>query len=233
VWLPGLYKVVRWRIERLRRKGATFERRVMVAANYVRLRPADPHGWIMWGNMLVRHGNYAEAERVLRQATTRHPRAEPVIGWLLARSLTNQDRLEEARELVTEQARVFPKSRLPVIGLAEVALRERRWDEAKGCIEDALARTAPTDVGGTYEAARLLALIPGERARAIGLIREAMEGGLPPNALPHLTLGILLEREGDSDAQKHLREAESLWDGPGDFAEALDRTRRVLTGHGE
>jgi Flp pilus assembly protein TadD len=115
----------------------------MVAANYVRLRPADPHGWIMWGNMLVRDGNYAEAERVLRQATTRHPRAEPVIGWLLARSLTNQDRLEEARELVTEQARVFPKSRLPVIGLAEVALRERRWDEANACIEHALGANGP------------------------------------------------------------------------------------------
>jgi hypothetical protein len=110
---------------------------------------------------------------------------------------------------------------------------ERRWDEAKARIEDALERTAPTDVDGTYEAARFLALIPGERARAIGLIRKAMEGGLPPNALPHLTLGILLELEGDSEAQKQLREAESLWDGPGDFAEALGRTRRILTGPGE
>lgn len=161
MWLPGLYKVVQWRIERMRRKGATFERRVMVAANYVRLRPGDPHSWIIWGDMLIRHGNYAEAERVLRQAMTRHPEAEPAIGWLLARSLTNQDRLEEARQLVTEQARVFPKSRLPTIGLAEVAIRERRWDEAKARIEDALERTDPTDVAGTYQAARFLALIPG------------------------------------------------------------------------
>jgi predicted Zn-dependent protease len=80
----------------------------MGAANYVRLRRADPRGWIMWGNMLVSHAHYAEAERVLRQAMIRHPRAEPAIGWLLGRSLTNQDRLEEARELVTEQGACSP-----------------------------------------------------------------------------------------------------------------------------
>jgi tetratricopeptide (TPR) repeat protein len=233
LWLPELYKVVGWRIGRLQGKRATFERRVTVAAGYVRLRPGDPHGWIIWGNMLVRHGDYEEAERVLRRAMSRHARADAAIGWLLARSLTNQSKLGEARELLEEQAGVFPSSRLPLIGLAEVALRERRWDEAKMRIEDALQRTAPTDVGGTYEAARLLAPIPGERARAIRLIRDAIEDGLPPNALPHLTLGVLLELEGDADAQEHLREAESLWDGPGDFAEELRRTRNVLTDPGE
>jgi len=147
--------------------------------------------------------------------------------------MASQSRLREARELLAEQARVFPQSRLPVNGLAEVALRERRWDEAKMRIEDALQRTAPGDVGGTYEAARLLAPIPGERARAIRLIGDAIEGGLPPHALPHLTLGVLLELEGDVNAQKHLREAECLWDGPGDFAEELRRTRNVLRDPGE
>jgi tetratricopeptide (TPR) repeat protein len=199
----------------------------------VRLRPRDPQGWIIWGNMLVRHGDYEEAERVLRQAMIRHPRADAATGWLLARSLTNRSRLREARELLEEQGRVFPGSRLPMIGLAEVALRQGRWDEAKVRIEDALRRTAPTDVGGKYEAARLLAPIPGERRRAIEFLKQAMEDELPPHALPHLTLGVLLELEGDAEAQKHLQEAESLWEGPRDFAEEHRRTRDVLEDPGE
>jgi tetratricopeptide (TPR) repeat protein len=233
LWFPDLSKVVQWRIRRLRQKGASFERRIKVAENYVRRRPGDPHGWIIWGNMLVHHGDYEEAERVLRQAMIRHPRADAAIGWLLARSLTNRSRLEEARELLEEQGRVFTGSRLPMLGLAEVALREGRWDEAKVRIEDALRRTAPTDVGGRYEAIRLLAPIPGERRRAIELLKQAMEDELPPHALPHLTLGVLLELEGDAEAQKHLREAESLWEGPGDFAQEHRRTRDVLEDPGE
>lgn len=229
MWLPGLHKVVRWRIGRLRRRGASPEKRLGVAASYARLRRRDPNAWVLWGNMLIRHRRFAEAERALRQGLILHPTSDPDIGWLLARSLTNQSRFEEAREVLAEQVRVFPDSRLPWLGLAEVALRERRWDEGKGFIAESLARTSPTDVGGKYEAAILLSPIPGERARAIQLIEEAMEGGLPDHAGSHLLLGALLELEEDEDARRHLDQAEALWDGPGDFLEDLSRTRHVLS----
>lgn len=229
MWIPGLYKGVRWWIGHLRRRGAAPEKRVRIAARYARLRPRDPHAWILWGNILVRQAKYQEAERVLRQGLIIHPRSNPDIGWLLARSLTNQSRLREARELLEDQALLFPDSRLPWLGLAEVALREGRWRQAKAFIGDSLMRTPSFDVGGKYEAAGLLSAIPGERAHAIALIKEAMEGGLPNHALPHLLLGALLELEGDADAgQQHLREAETLWDGADGFEDALRNAREIL-----
>jgi hypothetical protein len=49
----------------------------------------------------------------------------------------------------------------------------------------------------------------------------------------HLLLGALLELEEDGAAVAHLEKAEALWEGPGDFAEELHRTRSVLRNPGD
>ncbi len=226
--VPGLHKVVSWRLGQLRRRGASLERRIDVAERYARLQPRDPYAWAIWGNLLARNGRYEEAERVLRRGLELHPHAFPAIGWLLAKSLTNQSRFPEARAVLDEQVRAFPDLPLPRLGLAEIELVEHRWDIAKTLIDEALERTSSGDAVAWYEAARLLALVPGERTRAIGLIEDAMQAGLPSWSDPHLVLGVLLELEGNQGADEHLEQAEALWEGPKDFAAALRNAREAL-----
>lgn len=230
MWLPGLIKIFRWRIRRLWRKGSDPDRQVKVAAAYVRIRPGDPRGWALWGAELTRHGRYEEAENVLRRGLDRHPRSDPDIGWMLARALSNRTEFAEARELLVEQARIFPVNRLPWLGLAEVALRERRFDEAMSFAEEALERTSSIDTTGKYEAAMLLAPIPAARARAVSLLREVVEivEGLPNESLPNLTLGELLELAGDEEAPKYIARAGAAWKAPFDFEETLRRDRELF-----
>lgn len=231
MWLPGTSSLLRWRIRRLRRKGVTPERLVEAAATYVRFRARDPNGWIIWGNMLIHDGRLEDAERVLREGLNRHPRVDPLLGCLLARSLRMQSRLEEARAVLSEQVRDFPSSRLPRLEIAEVALVAKQWEDARARLNETLDRTPSTDARGMLEAARLLALIPQERGRAISILKESV-GALPDDPVSQLELGAMLEVEGDEDARLHLQEAEARWEGPGSFSETLEHARRVLRGPG-
>jgi len=230
MWLPGLIKIFRWRMKRLSRKGSDPDRQVKVAAAYVRIRPGDPQGWALWGAQLTRYGRYEEAENVLRRGLDRHPRSDPDIGWVLARALSNQSRFAEARQLLLEQAEIFPDNRLPFLGLAEVALRERRFEEAMSFAEKALERTSSIDLTGKYEAAVLLAPIPASRARAVSLLREVVgvAKGLPNESLPNLMLGELLELDGDPEASTYLERARATWNGPLDFEETLRGDRELF-----
>lgn len=227
MWLPGLHKLFESRIERLWRKGCDPNERVKVAAAYVRLRPGDPHGWALWGNVLNRVGRYEEAEQVLRRALSRHPRSDPDIGWVLARVLSEQGRHVEARRLLSEQAEIFPDSRLPPLGLAEVALRERRWNDAIAYAEESLARSSSIDAVAKYETALVLAPIRTARDRAVSLLRDVVEVA-PNEPLPNVTLGELLELDGDPDAPKYVDRARSTWKAPIDFDEFLRDTRESL-----
>jgi tetratricopeptide (TPR) repeat protein len=230
MWLPGLIKVFRWRIARLRRQGSEPEKRIRVAAAYVRLRPSDPQGWALWGHLLNKYERYEEAEQVLRRGLAHHPRSNPDIGWVLARALSNRSKFAEARELLLEQAGIFPDNRLPWLGLAEVALRQRHWDEVIAFAENALARTSSINPTGKYEAAILLAPIPAARARAVALLREVVEAveSSPAESMPSLLLGQLLELDGNPEASIYLERARATSKSPVDFEETLRLDREMF-----
>lgn len=133
----------------------------------------------------------------------------------------------EARRLLSEQAEIFPDSRLPPLGLAEVALRERRWNDAIAYAEESLARSSSIDAVAKYETALVLAPIRTARDRAVSLLRDVVEVA-PNEPLPNVTLGELLELDGDPDAPKYVDRARSTWKAPIDFDEFLRDTRESL-----
>lgn len=116
---------------------------------------------------------------------------------------------------------------MPKLGLAEVALFERRWDEAMSLAREALKRTSPVDFAAKYETALILAPIPAARAKAVTLLKDAIEG-VPSDPMSHMLLGELLELAGDADSLMYLQRARELWQAPIDFDEALRRDRESL-----
>ena len=227
MWLPGLIKLFIWRMNRLWRNGAPPEEQAKVAASYVRLRPKDPRGWALQGNALIRADRFEEGEQVLRRGLALHPGSDPDLGWLLARALTNQSRFDEARTLLAQQAETFSESRLPSLGFAEVALRQRRVNEALTFLDEALARTGGVDHAGKWEAAVLLALIPAGRDRAEILLREIIDAR-PNHAQSHELFGSLLRRRGDPKSTQHLDRARALWKSPIDFDKFVEESTRAL-----
>lgn len=219
-------KAVRRRLNRLWARGDD-EGQLPVASEYVRKEPGDVHGWALWGNTLFRLGRFSEAEAVLGEALELLRHADPDIGWLLAKALSHQGKTAEAKELLTEQKHISPSSRLPFLGLAEVALQEGENEQAKSLLREALDRTPDDDPGAFYETALILLAMPTGKEQAEGLLRKAV-AGMPNHSLSHLLLGALLEHENPPVADALIQKARRLWRAPTDFDVMLQHTRELV-----
>jgi tetratricopeptide (TPR) repeat protein len=224
MWFRDLSKLVERRLNEYWRRGDP-QRTERLARRYARWRPGDPHAWALWGNVLLQQRRYEEAEAVLRQGLERHPVADPDLGWLLSRALASQKKFTEARELLKRQSEIHPESRLPYLGLLEIAVRQERWDEARDLVDEVLARTRSDDYGGRYELALRLMPVPGQRKRVESLLENAIVG-MPNFALAAATLGVLLEGTDDKRARELIDRARKDWISPHAFEDFVAHVRR-------
>jgi predicted Zn-dependent protease len=227
MWFPGLRKLVRWRVNRLWRKGQ-LRGAEKVASRFAEWRPSDRYGWWVWGNVLYQQHRSTEAERVLRRGLENHPHDEE-IAWLLSRVLIEQGNFDEARHLLEHLRTAHQESRLPFLGLIELAVKERAWTSIPTLANKALERTPPNDPGAKYELGLLLALVPDARDQAVVLLREAA-AKLPRYPLVHVLLGVLLEEKDETAAREHISRARRLWRAPIQFDEFLAAERRDFGG---
>lgn len=227
-WFAPSTETVERRIARAWRLGDT-EAQERIAASYARKRPDEPRAWVIWGFVRFRRDDYAGAEEVLKRGLDLHPSADPDLGWLLARAVLAQGRSVEAKEILDTQVTTFPKSRLPYLGLLEVAVDSDDWEEADRLAAETRNRTPSDYFEGMYELAFLLVQIPGRREEAISLLREVVDG-IPRAPDPLLLLGTVLEKAGDPEAEKiiDLARKMSKGRGPTPFDEVLARRRSYV-----
>jgi tetratricopeptide (TPR) repeat protein len=224
-WFAPSAETVERRIAKSWRHGDTAAQE-RIAASYARKRPDEPRAWLIWGNVRFRRDDYPGAEEVLRRGLTLHPSADPDLGWLLARAVGAQGRSVEAKEILEAHVATFPGSRLPYLGLLELAVDSGDWDGANRLADETQARTSSDDFAGRYELAFELVKIPGRREQAISVLREVVEAS-PQQPDPQLILGTVLEKAGDPEAGKFIDLARRNWKGstPDPFDVVLARRR--------
>jgi tetratricopeptide (TPR) repeat protein len=225
-WFSPSIESVKRRIRRAWISGDT-EGMERIAANYAHRRPDEPQAWFLWGNLLFKRGDFQAAEGVLREGIALHPSSDPDLGWLLARAVGGQNRADEAKEILEQQAKLFPNSRLPYLGLLEVAIEAADWAVATRLADETAARTRSGDNSGKYELAVQLLQMPGRRAEAISMLREVVEVAAEPGP-SLLLLGAVLESDADPDAGRYLDRARKAWIVPGGFDSALESTRAYV-----
>jgi hypothetical protein len=163
----------------------------------------------------------------LREGLRLHPSADPDLGWLLAKVLAAQDREEEAAKFLREQMRVFPRSRLPYLGLLRLAVKRRDWDEAVQLADETDARTPNDDYPGQHELAFELMHIPSRWREGVLLLRPIAAGFQDPGQ-PLLLLGTVLENSGDPEGARFIDRAREAWNAPIPFDTALAQMRAYV-----
>jgi tetratricopeptide (TPR) repeat protein len=220
---------VKHRIASAWRRGDT-EAQERIAANFVRRRPDEPRAWAIWANVRLKARDYAGAEKVLRDGLRLHPSADSDLGWLLARVLAAQGREEEARQVLQEQRSLFPDSRLPFLGLLELAVERGDWDEAVRLADETVARTHEGDYAGKHELAYELIHIPTRREEGISLLRRIAPALRDPGPVL-LMLGTVLEKAGDPEGAKFIARARRAWNAPVPFEDALAEKHAYVEKH--
>jgi tetratricopeptide (TPR) repeat protein len=223
-WLPDLWRVPSHLAVWFNRRGAR-EVGKRITHAYVRIRPGDPHAWVLW----AQHLDHSEQVSVLRKALNRHP-FSPLIAYRLAfLSYGDQDDpRDDLRRLLRRAKDHHPEDPLSDLGLALLAKDEGKVDEALGHCLEALERleSFPGTKEQYYLALALLDLNETELARQV--LRHGAESSDPYHSL---LLGVLEEEPNKRAGNKYLRRARRywfLWGGSmQSFQEELERLRGV------
>jgi tetratricopeptide (TPR) repeat protein len=162
------------------------------------------------GEALVDACAYEEADRILREALTRH--STTLLKNLLVRVLMLTGRLVEARELLDSMVESDRDSPLPYLGFADLAYYAEDWEAVRDYALQALNRASPPYRWAEFEVARRLVRLPGQRDRVIELLTRFVDK-MPKEPLGHAMLGVLLQNNDVSRSQQHLATARSLLGG--------------------
>ncbi|MGH9194227.1 MAG: tetratricopeptide repeat protein [Acidimicrobiia bacterium] len=228
-WFSPNVESVERRIASAWQRGDT-ETQERIAANFARRRPDEPRAWAIWANVRLKARDHAGAETVLRDGLQLHPYADPDLGLLLAKALAAQEREEEARRVLQEQRRLFPDSRLPYLGLLELAVERGDWDEAVRLADETAARTHEGNYAGKHELAYQLIHIPTRREEGTTLLRQIAPALSDPGPAL-LMLGTVLEKIGDPEGAKFIAKARKAWNAPVPFEDALAERRAHVENH--
>lgn len=225
-WFSPSVESVERRIASAWRRGDT-EAQERIAANFARRRPDEPRAWAIWANARLKARDYVGAEAVLRDGLKLHPSADPDLGWLLAKALAGEGREEEARRVLEEQTRLFPDSRLPYLGLLDLAVDRGDWDEAVRLADETAARTDDGDYAGKHELAYQLIHIPPRREEGVSLLRQVAPALRDPGPAL-LMLGTVLQKAGDPEGARFIAQARKAWNAPVPFEDALAERRAYV-----
>jgi tetratricopeptide (TPR) repeat protein len=225
MWLPGLWKIIRWRTDVLWHRG-DFAGATRAASRYVRFRPGDPFGWLALGEAQLHEHDYQEAERTLREGVRRHP-DYPWLSNYLEFALHTLGHDDEARGVIEDQIRRTPGSPIPYIALVAIATRAGEWDAVRRHADEAIARMGPGDVREKFELAGKL-VVADELEDAERLLREVEQTPGPHLPMSHATLAVLVEDRDAVAAREYEHLARREWVSPHDIESYLDSTRELL-----
>jgi uncharacterized protein HemY len=226
MWFPGLDDYIARQITRAwRHRGERAAERI--ARRYARLRPKHPGAQALLGNLLVRTDRHQEADALLTRFREAHRPTDPEVGWVLAQALIGQRKLDVARQMLEEERKTFPNSRLPYLALAEIAARDNGMEEALRLAAEAEARTEPTDYGGQWELAVLLSAFPQTLSNAEILARRAADR-LPHDGVVQLHMAELLELRGDPESEVYIERARRSWNGREPLESVHDKEMKLL-----
>jgi predicted Zn-dependent protease len=208
VWFPGYYRFAWWRAERAVAAGNK-DKGVKILSRLATGRPRDPMAWLSLAKILIRLGERAEAEEVIRKALGLHS------GSLELRSqhaqiLTSMRRYEEARTAWEALRRDHPESPDAYQGLAAIAMHEGDLSAVSRLIDECLRRGP--DPYLVMDTAILLAAVPEERGRAKELLlRVARAPKHRRDPIPQLLLAMLLEDSSPQESRDHMALARKYW----------------------
>jgi predicted Zn-dependent protease len=223
--MTGLARIVwRYAMGAARRRGRP-DRGVHLALWYVRLRPQDPHAWLLLGRLLIYQGLFDTAAQMLSRGLTRHA-DKPEMWFWLSNALVSTSRLEEASRILEEARAEHPGSAWPYLGLADLSRAARRYKEAATYAKEA-ARSRGEDWEVAAIAGEILMQLPKEEKVAEELLREAADRDTRDRHA-HLLLGVLLEERSPSESAEFLRAARNAPSPTSEFNRLLEQTRASL-----
>jgi tetratricopeptide (TPR) repeat protein len=170
-------------------------------------------------NVLTAQHRYAEAEKIYRELIegrrrilgADHPDTLAAMSGLAM--VIARDRPAEGEKLLRDVVDGFqrrlgaehPETLKATSKLASAIQRQGRYGEAARLYDEtarlqrkALGPRSP-DLGLTLANEAMGAMRQGDRARALGLLREALESGLLPSALEELRAGDFASLKGDPE----------------------------------
>ena len=223
VWAP-LWRFYSPRIYRALDRGNT-RRALRLARHYAYFYPQDPNAWYALSHVLFETGDLPEAEKALREGTSRHR-----WDWLhlrLAQLLLSRSELGEVREMAEKVSRRQPKSPVPSILLADLARHDNDRDAYLRYSREAADRlestSHPWDLMSGIEVVRRLEWLPEEEKRGLVILRQLVEDRPQPRL--YAMLGFLLEASDPDSSARYLAEARRVGASAKDLDEMSEAVR--------
>lgn len=184
-----------------------------VARLYARLRPKDPHAWLLWSSVEETYwAEEASREKVLRRGLAANPRSIE-LAVALAQCLVRQRREDEAEPILQRCRAEDAASMWPYIGLMEMSWWSGRFTVAKIYARQAEMRLRfdPEDLSDVWALTDQLIKL-SELEWAASILRRMVDQK-PISADPYILLSLLLEDVDESESAKLMSQARRRWTG--------------------
>lgn len=225
--LPGIYRVLVWRVRHLRSQGRDAEA-LSAVLRYVRRRATDSEGWVLLGECGLSIGATNTLVRELPTGIALHP-SDPRLRFLLIDALASQRRYEEAEAIRADLIALDPDSFFPYLAGVLLASRQGRWADAVSAGGAASARIPDNWPWASWQLGLMLADVPGGEEIARRSL-EAATARLPHASsmypLAHLRLAAMLGSDDPARAAEHERIARRHWMARQSPEELLHTVRR-------
>jgi predicted Zn-dependent protease len=212
VLFPGAWRFAARRVAKANRKRDEDKAR-RVASRYTRLRPRDPHGWLLWSSVEENYwAEETEREKILRQGLKTNPDSIQLAS-ALAQCLIRQKRIPEAQRLIDKARRIDPASMWPYIALIEMSWWEQEFDIARVHARQAEVRLRlnPDDLTNAWALTDQLIKL-SEMDWATRLLK-VMVDQKPASPDPFILLSLLLADVDEHQSEKLLTQAKRRWTG--------------------
>ncbi len=184
-----------------------------IARTYARIRPRDPHAWLLWSSVEETYwADEKDREKVLRKGLDKNHRSTE-LAVSLAQCLARQERSDEAERILQRCRKDEPGSVWPYIGLMELNWWDRNFGLAKVYARQAELRLRydPEDLSEVWALCDQLIKL-SEMDWAARILRKMIEQK-PVSADPYILLSILLEDVDESESGKLMSQARRRWTG--------------------
>lgn len=223
MFLPDLWRFV-WRLQT--RLSPSGWRRL--AQSLVRLRPGDPHLWIVLHAAIQRQGTLQEAREVITLARDRHPENEELLLIAAHHAFWNEDD-DSVLRLSERAASLHPDSPLPHLFIGNESARRMNFEEMRRHCYEAHRKLSNRD-GISPVLTPLLWSVPlawtdAEMSR--DLLLWVLHHAFIYEAAP-IYLRVILDELGDSTHEQDFALAMSAWKGSLDEFRAEEESSRNI-----